>query len=104
VAAEDSLGRVHAACFFVWDRKRGYYLAGGQNSDLASSGAPDLLRWNLIEFASAHTQIFDFEGSMHKPIEESFRSYGAKKVAYSRITKFPRWLRIALAASGRTSY
>ena len=104
LAAEDSLGRVHAACFFVWDRKRGYYLAGGQDPALASSGAPDLLRWNLIEFASANTQIFDFEGSMHKPIEESFRSYGAKKVAYSRITKLPRWLRIAVAASGRASY
>lgn len=104
MAAEDDKGRVHSAALFVWDRKRGYYLAGGHDSTLTLSGGSALLVWGLIEFAAAHTAIFDFEGSMHKSIETSFRYFGAARVAYNRIVKFPRWLRIALAASGRTSF
>lgn len=102
-AAEDSEGRVHAASFFVWDRNRGYYLAGGSDPNLASSGAPVYLMWSLIEFAAAHTSVFDFEGSMHRQIEASFRSFGARRIAYNRIVKMPRWLRVALAATGRYS-
>jgi CelD/BcsL family acetyltransferase involved in cellulose biosynthesis len=102
MAAEDGQGRVHAASFFVWDRNRGYYLVGGHHPDLATSGGHVLLMWNLIEFASTHTEVFDFEGSMHRPIEASFRSFGSKRVPYNLIAKFPRWLRIALSATRTT--
>lgn len=103
MAAEDKSGRIHAAYFFVWDRKRGYNLAGGHNPSLAWSGGSVLLMWNLIEFAAAHTDVFDFEGSMHRQIEASFRSFGGRRVAYHRIAKVPRWLRIGLCATGRAS-
>ena len=103
MVAEDKSGRVHAAYFFVWDRRRGYNLAGGHNPDLAWSGGGVLLMWKLIEFAAAHTDVFDFEGSMHRQIETSFRSFGGRRVAYHRIAKVPRWLRIGLCATGRVS-
>lgn len=102
MAATDSNGKVHAAEFFVWDAKRGYRLAGGHDTTLGSSGGAVLLVWSLIEFAATRTAVFDFEGSMHRPIEASFRSFGARRVGYQRIVKMPRWLRMALCAAGRS--
>jgi Acetyltransferase (GNAT) domain len=104
MSAEDGEGRVHAAGFFAWDRKRGYYLAGGHDPDIASTGGYALLMWSLIEFAATHTAVFDFEGSMHRGIESVFRYFGARRIPYNRIVKAPRWLRIALCAAGRTSF
>lgn len=101
MAATDSSGKVHAAEFFVWDAKRGYRLAGGHDTALGSSGGAVLLAWTLIEFAATRTAVFDFEGSMQKPIETSFRSFGARRVGYQRIVKIPCWLRIGLCAAGR---
>jgi hypothetical protein len=100
MAVSDSRGRVHAAEFFAWDATRGYRVAGGHDTALGSSGGGVLLVWTLIEFAAAHTPIIDFEGSMQKPIEASFRSFGTKRVPYNRIVKMPRWLRIGLCAAG----
>ena len=101
MAATDSGGKIHAAEFMVWDAKRSYGLAGGHDTALGSSGGAVLLRLAMVEFAATRTAIFDFEGSMHRPIEASFRSFGAKRVGYQRIVKMPRWLRIGLCAAGR---
>lgn len=101
MAATDSQGKVHAAEFFVWDAKRGYRLAGGHDTGFGASGGAVLLVWTLIEFAAGRTAIFDFEGSMRRPIEASFRSFGARRVGYQRIVKMPRWLRMAFCAAGR---
>jgi Acetyltransferase (GNAT) domain len=103
LSVEDSKGTVHAAYLFVWDHKRGYHLAGGHDPALSSSGGSVLLLWSLIEFAAAHTAIFDFEGSMHKQIEASFRSFGSARVGYNRILKVPLWLRLGMCAMGRPS-
>lgn len=101
MAATDSNGKIHAAEFFVWDAKRGYRLAGGHDTTLGSSGGAVLLVWSLIEFAATRTAVFDFEGSMRRPIEASFRSFGATRIGYQRIVKMPRWLRVGLCAAGR---
>jgi hypothetical protein len=103
LSARDSRGRVHAAVFFAWDDKRGYQLAGGHDPVFGSSGAMVLLVWNLIEFAATRTAIFDFEGSMRKQIEASFRSFGAKRIPYHRIVKMPNWTRACLCAAGKIS-
>jgi len=100
LSAIDRRGRTHAAFFFVWDGERGYNLAGGHDPLLSASGGSVLLMWNLIEFASAHTKAFDFAGSMRRKIEASFRSFGGKRVGYSRIAKLPRWVRIGLSIAG----
>lgn len=101
MAATDSRGNVHAAEFFIWDAKRGYRLAGGHDTSMGASGGAVLLVWTLMEFAATRTVVFDFEGSMRRPIEASFRSFGAKRVGYQRIIKLPAWLRMALCATGR---
>jgi hypothetical protein len=101
--AEDPAGKTHAAIFFAWDSSRGYCLAGGHDPALSSSGGGPLLMWSMIEFAAAHTAVFDFEGSMQKSIESSFRSFGSARVGYNRIVRIPGWLRIGLCAMGRHS-
>lgn len=100
-AAEDRQGRVHAAAFFVWDSRRGYYLTGGADPALRESGAGSLLMWRMIEFAAERTSVFDFEGSMVKPIEEFFLSFGSKLQPYNQISRLPKWLRTCLCLGGR---
>jgi hypothetical protein len=85
----------------VWDPKRTYYLVGGGDPDLRSSGAPALLCWESIRFASTRSVAFDFEGSILEQIERVFRAFGGKLVPYNCIMKFPRLLKTYLAASNR---
>lgn len=101
MAVVDCGGKVHAAECMAWDAKRSYGIAGGHDSALGASGGAALLRWTLIEFAAERTEVFDFEGSMRRPIETSFRSFGARRVGYLRIVKAPRWLRAGLCLAGR---
>jgi len=85
--AIDENGIVHAAIYIVWDEVSAYYLAGGANTKFRTSGAMSLLMWTAIKYASTVTKQFDFEGSMIKPIERFFSSFGAKQVPYIQITK-----------------
>jgi CelD/BcsL family acetyltransferase involved in cellulose biosynthesis len=101
LAAEDKDGTVHAAIFFIWDSKRGYNLAGGHIPSLGTSGGGTLLMWSVLEYAAARTAVFDFEGSMARQVEASFRSFGGRRVPYNRIVKMPNWLRICLCAVGK---
>ena len=103
-AVEDREGNVHTAGFFIWDSKRGYFLAGGHDPLVKDCGGVSLLIWRLIEFAATRTAIFDFEGSMKQSIERIFRSFGAKRIAYHRIMKLHPWLRACLCLTGRQQF
>lgn len=85
--AQDSKGRVHAGCYMVWNAECVWYLIGGGDPKLRSSGATSLVLWDAIKFAASEGKIFDFEGSMIEPIERFFRGFGAKQVPYSTISK-----------------
>ena len=85
--AQDSLGRVHAAIYIVWDEESAYYLMGGGDPALRNSGATSLLLWEAIKFASTVTKKFDFEGSMVESIERFFRGFGAIQRPYFNISK-----------------
>lgn len=87
--AEDKQGRHHAGAYIVWDENSAYYLMGGGDPDLRNSGASSLCMWEAIKYASKVTQKFDFEGSMIKPIERFFRSFGGAQTPYFRISKTP---------------
>jgi hypothetical protein len=100
-AARDDSGRVIAAAFLVWDRKRAYYLAGGEDPTARESAATSLLVWHLIQFSATRSAVFDFEGSMVEPIERFFRSFGAKQQPYHYITRFPRWMETCLFLAGK---
>ncbi len=85
--AEDAGGAVHAAIYVVWDEQSAYYLLGGGDPKLRSSGANSLLLWDAIQHAAKVTRRFDFEGSMVEPIERFFRAFGAAQKPYFQITK-----------------
>ena len=85
--AEDEQKRKHAAIYVVWDENSAYYIMGGGNPELRTSGATSLLLWEAIKFAATVTGKFDFEGSMSESIERFFRGFGAHQVAYHHLTR-----------------
>lgn len=88
LCAVDDDGRIHAACYFIYDSKCCYYLIGGGDPELRNSGASSLLMWEGIKFASTVSESFDFEGSMIESIERFFRAFGGKPIPYWHITKY----------------
>ena len=95
--AEDGNGRIHAALYLVWDQRCAYYLIGGADPELRSSGASSLLMWHSIRFAATVTERFDFEGSMMEPVERFVRGFGAVQTPYFRITKKSRRTKLLFA-------
>lgn len=87
--AEDEMGRRHAGLYIVWDEESAYYLMGGGDPELRSSGATSLCMWEAIKFAATVTKSFDFEGSMIEPVEKYFRAFGAIQTPYFSISKTP---------------
>lgn len=90
--AKDAEGYAHAGIYVVHDSTCSYYLLGGSNPDTRTTGAMSLCLWESIRSASKRTQMYDFEGSMIKPIERYFRSFGGVKVPYSHVSKTPSTL------------
>jgi lipid II:glycine glycyltransferase (peptidoglycan interpeptide bridge formation enzyme) len=87
--ASDNDGHFHAGSLIIWDAQTAYYLAGGADEDLRSSGGASLTLWSAIQYAANVTQSFDFEGSMIEPVERFFRGFGAIQTPYLSITKTP---------------
>jgi len=95
--ARDDADRVHAVSYAVWDRNAAFYLLGGGDPELRNSGASSLLMWDAITRARGATDVFDFEGSMLKPVERFFRAFGARQTPYLRVSRVTRRGRTALA-------
>ena len=95
--AEDDRGRVHAAGYFVWDESSMYYLYGGLDPELKSSGAMSLVLWEAISHARRVSRAFDFEGSMLPSIESFFRSFGSRQVDSLLVWRMSRRLRVGYA-------
>lgn len=87
LAARDAQGRIHACVFLVWDQHVAYYLVGGADPELRTSGAVSYLIWEAIQWASKVAACFDFEGSMQPGIESFFRSFGALQTPYFRVAR-----------------
>jgi Acetyltransferase (GNAT) domain len=85
--AVDESGRVHAVTYTVWDEHAAYYLMGGGDPELRTSGANSLLIWESIMRARDVTDVFDFEGSMLAPVERFFRDFGARQRMYLRVSR-----------------
>lgn len=101
MAATDGAGQVHAVAYLVWDAERTYYLMGGGDPDLRTSGASSLLMWEGIRFAAGVSRQFDFEGSMIEPVERFFRGFGARQEPYLFLWRHPGLL-AALYEAWRT--
>lgn len=93
--ARDAGGRLHAAGLFVWDARSTWYLAGGADTALRSSGAMTALMWEAIRRSADRGTAFDFEGSMLRHVELFVRAFGGVPAAYSIVRHTPssRWRR-----------
>lgn len=87
--AEDDEGQRHAGVYIIWDEQSAYYLMGGGDPKLRTSGATSLCMWEAIQFASNKTKSFDFEGSMIQQVERFFRAFGAIQTPYFSLSKTP---------------
>jgi lipid II:glycine glycyltransferase (peptidoglycan interpeptide bridge formation enzyme) len=96
--AEDLQGRIHAAIYLIWDRNSAYYLMGGSDPDLRTSGAASLLMWEAIQFAATVTKKFDFEGSMIEPIEKFVRAFGGRQIPYFQVRKNSPRMQVLLSS------
>jgi Acetyltransferase (GNAT) domain len=85
--AQDEAQRLHAVSYFVWDHNGAFFLLGGGDPELRTSGASSLLMWEGIRRAGAVTDVFDFEGSMLKPVERFFRAFGSRQTPYLRVSR-----------------
>jgi Acetyltransferase (GNAT) domain len=95
--AQDEADRIHSVAYIVWDAQAAYYLLGGSDPDLRTSGAASLLMWEAILRARRVTDTFDFEGSMLKPVERFFRAFGSRQAPYLSVSRASRPARAALA-------
>lgn len=87
--ARDPAGNIHSCAYFVFDEKVCYYLLGASDSEFRSSGSQSLLLWEGIQFASTHSEVFDFEGSMVEGIENFFRQFGGICTPYYIVSRRP---------------
>lgn len=87
--AEDENGNHHAGVYIVWNPQGAYYLMGGGDPELRRSGAGSLCLYEAIKFTATVADTFDFEGSMHEPIERFFRAFGAVQTTYLTVSHTP---------------
>lgn len=95
--AADEEGNIHAACYVVWDKVMAHGLLSGLHPDFRQSGALYRIYWHAIKDAVKRNIGFDFEGSMHPPVERVFRSFGARRVPYLRVVRYRNRLFEAMA-------
>ncbi|WP_322629715.1 GNAT family N-acetyltransferase [Halothiobacillus sp.] len=87
LVAVDPQGRAHAGAYIVRQDGTAYYLMGGGDPALRSSGATSLVLWEAIRNQPEDVDVFDFEGSMIEPIERFFRAFGAIQTPYFHVSK-----------------
>lgn len=85
--ATDPEQNIHAAIFVVFDKNSAYYLVSSIDPDFRNSGASTLLLREALTYVSRYTNRFDFEGSMLRGVESSFRKFGAVQTPYFCLTK-----------------
>lgn len=100
LVAVDEDDRVHAAAYLVRDHQVTYYLVGGGDPDLRTSGASSLLLWEAAQLARKTGTVFDFEGSMLAPVERFFRAFGARQTPYLRVSRASAVASAALGLRG----
>ena len=83
----DDDAAVHAGVYLVWDDRYAYYLMGGGDPALRSSGGTSLGLWEAINFSAGVADCFDFEGSVIRSIETYFRAFGGRQRPYFQIRK-----------------
>jgi hypothetical protein len=95
VIARDRLnGQVHAVAYLAWDNTSTWLLMAGDDPELRTSGAGVLTVWETIRYAFEDLKlpVYDFAGSMIRPVEKVRRQFGAVQRPYFRVRKEWSWL------------
>lgn len=89
MAVDRETGAVHAVGYLVWDAHAAYLLMAGDDPERRTSGAGILLIWEMIRYAHDVLQlpVFDFLGSMLRPVERVRRQFGAGQQPYFRLRR-----------------
>lgn len=90
---EDKYGNIHAINLTVWDNTTAYYLIAMRKKEFNTSGGTEFLVDETIKYVSQFVNTFDFEGSMIKGVEASYRNYGGVQTEYYNISKDNRLIR-----------
>ena len=85
--ARDSVDRIHAGAYLVWDEKCAYYLVSGGDPALRESQAQYLIQWHAILDCLGRTEFFDFCGSTLEPVERALRTFGGELMPHFKVFK-----------------
>jgi predicted GNAT family acetyltransferase len=87
IYAIDNENNVHSAVFYVWDFESVYFLITAIDKRYRNSGAGSLLIREMLKDVHNKTKSLNFEGSMVKSYEKSYRQFGGKLMPYYRVSK-----------------
>ena len=85
--AVDKNGVITAAMYTIWDTSSAYHLVYSIDPRFRNTGSMSLLVYNMICYLSDKTQKFDFEGSVIKNVEYSYRQFGTRQVPMFKVSK-----------------
>lgn len=83
----DSDDNIHAVNLTVWDNETAFYLIAMREQKYNTSGGTEFLVYETIKYVSQFVDVFDFEGSMMKGVEASYRFYGSTQTEYYSLSK-----------------
>jgi hypothetical protein len=83
----DKENNIHAINMIVWDKESAYYLLAMRKKGYNTSGGTEYLVDRTIKYVAQFVNCFDFEGSMIKGVEESYRRYGTSQTEYYQISR-----------------
>lgn len=78
LAARARDGRVAAAVFYVWDRRRLWYFLSTRDAQSADNGAVSLLVWHGMRMAVQRGLVFDFDGIASEGVARFYAGFGAR--------------------------
>jgi len=84
----DKSNNIHSIKMIVWDKECAYSILGMRKKEYSTSGGTELLTDWIIKYVSQFVDRYDFEGSMIKGVEESYRHYGTHQTEYYNIFKY----------------
>ncbi len=78
-------GTVMAVAGLIYDSHSASLVLNGIDHETIVRGANEMLLWHCIRFASAHSQVFDFEGSMLQPVNSFYRKFGGVQTPFLKV-------------------
>lgn len=87
LAAQNESGQILSLAFFIMDEQSVYFLLGGNMPSFSALETYSVLMDEGIRFACTKGLRFDFEGSMMKKVNHTYREFGGVPKTYYRIRK-----------------